>query len=310
MRSAKRRARDERPLGREQACDRMDPRYLECLGRREQREDPGQPPPEHRLAGAGRTGQEEVVTTCRGELEGSPGPFLPADVGEIGWLRLERLVGLLDRGRLQLAPQIGDRLAEMSDRHRLHTRKLGFGRRLGRTEDQVEAEAARTLGNGECTAHRPNASVQSELANRGMLRKALRRHLSRGRQHRQGDREVEARSFLAQARRSEVDRDPTVEWPLQRARRDSAPNPMFRLLAGTVGQADDREPRHAALEVRLDLHPPRLETDESVGDGAREHAFDATPEAVTEELRLRQGCVAIRIDSKYSPERRPVRLLT
>ncbi len=46
---------------------------------------------------------------------------------------------------------------------------------------------------------------------------------------------------------------------------------MLRLLAGAVGEPDDREARHPRLEVRLDLDLPRLEADERVSDRASEH---------------------------------------
>ena len=51
----------------------------------------------------------------------------------------------------------------------------------------------------------------------------------------------------------------------------------FASGAGAVGEADDREAGDAGVDVRLDLDPARLEPDERVGDGAREHATDATP---------------------------------
>jgi hypothetical protein len=47
---------------------------------------------------------------------------------------------------------------------------------------------------------------------------------------------------------------------------------VLRLLAGAVGEADDREPRDARLEVGLDLDASRLEADERVGDRTSEHA--------------------------------------
>ena len=50
MRGAKRRASDERTLRRDEPGDRMDAGHLERLGGFEQREDPGQPSREHRLA--------------------------------------------------------------------------------------------------------------------------------------------------------------------------------------------------------------------------------------------------------------------
>ena len=47
---------------------------------------------------------------------------------------------------------------------------------------------------------------------------------------------------------------------------------MLRLLAGPVGEADDRERRQTALQVRLDLHAARIDADECVGDGSGEHS--------------------------------------
>jgi len=55
-----------------------------------------------------------------------------------------------------------------------------------------------------------------------------------------------------------------------------ASSTVLRLLAGAVGEPDDREAGHAALEVRLHLDAARLQPDQSVGDGAREHTDDAT----------------------------------
>ena len=54
---------------------------------------------------------------------------------------------------------------------------------------------------------------------------------------------------------------------------------MLRLLARAVDEADDRESRNPRLEVRLDLDLARLEPDESVSDGAREHASTVGTEA-------------------------------
>ena len=52
---------------------------------------------------------------------------------------------------------------------------------------------------------------------------------------------------------------------------------VLRLLAGAVGEPDDRERRQIGRdEVRLDLDPPRLEADDGGGEGACEHASDAT----------------------------------
>ena len=58
---------------------------------------------------------------------------------------------------------------------------------------------------------------------------------------------------------------------------DAAVDAMLRLLTGAVGEADDRERGQiGADEVRLHLHPARLEADDGSGEGAGEHTIDAT----------------------------------
>jgi hypothetical protein len=105
-----------------------------------------------------------------------------------------------------------------------------------------------------------------------VLGKALGRHLPRGREDGQRDRQVEAGPFLPQPGRSEVHRD-APKRPLELRARDSAPHAFLRLLARLVGQADDGESRDAALQVRFHLHGPGLEADEGMGEGARKHAL-------------------------------------
>jgi hypothetical protein len=72
--------------------------------------------------------------------------------------------------------------------------------------------------------------------------------------------------------RSEVHRD-APERPLELGTRDPAPHALFRLLARLVRQADDGESRDAPLQVRLHFHGPGFETDEGMGEGAREHTL-------------------------------------
>ena len=83
VRSAKRRlAEQARPIP-EQARDRVDPRDLERLLPGERRQDRRQSSREHRLPGARRPLEQEVVGPGRGDLERAPAALLPADVGEI-----------------------------------------------------------------------------------------------------------------------------------------------------------------------------------------------------------------------------------
>ena len=219
----------------------------------------------------------------RRQLERSARPLLTADVREVRRLGLGDLVGRLGRRRPQLAAQVRDRLAQVPDRNRLDPAELSLAGRLGRAEDPLQTRAAGALGDRECAADGPDAPVERELTDGCVLGEALGWHLQRGRQHRERDREVEPGALLAQTRGREVDRDP-LQRPLELRRADAAPNPVLRLGAGAVGEPDDREAGQAAVDVSLDLDPPRLEADEGVGDGAREHSCDATGDT-------RHGCV-------------------
>ena len=59
---------------------------------------------------------------------------------------------------------------------------------------------------------------------------------------------------------------------------DAAPHAMLRLLAGAVGEADDRERGLLTrAQVCLDLDPARLEADERERDRATEHASTVRP---------------------------------
>ena len=272
--------RDQWALRRKHAGDRVDPHHLERLPRLERGQDRRQAPAEHRLPGSGWPGKQQVVAAGRRELERAPRPLLPADVGQVWMVGLGRLVGRLCRRRPQLAAEVRDCLGEMAHGDRLDAAELRLAGRLGRAENPLEAGAARTFGDGERAAHRPDAAVESELADGRMLGEPLDRNLPRRSQHRQRDREVEAGAFLAQPGRREVDRDP-LQRPLELRRPDAAANAVLRLRAGAVGETDDREAGEATVDVRLDLDTPRLEADESVGDGAREHTTHGTAAGVT-----------------------------
>lgn len=74
---------------------------------------------------------------------------------------------------------------------------------------------------------------------------------------------------------------------------DPGPDAVLRLLADAIGQPDDREGRHASLEVRLDLDPPRLQADEAVRNRTREQVVKLDNTAATPPCRLRTDIVTI-----------------
>ena len=281
MRRAERAVCDQGPLGRKDAGNRMDAHHLECFARLERRQDRRQAPAEHRLPGSGWSRKKQVVAARGRELERTSRALLAAYVREIGLIGLRLLVRRVGRWRPQLATEVGDRLREVAHRHCLDSAQLRLARRLGSAQNPLEPRAPRPFRDGERTAHGPDASVEGQLAHCRMLREPLDRKLPRRRQHRQCDREVEAGSFLPQTRGSEVDGDP-FQRPLQLRGADAAADAVLGLGAGPIGQPDDGEPRKAAVDVRLHLDAPRLDADEGVGDGAREHSGEATPASASE----------------------------
>ncbi len=174
------------------------------------------------------------------------------------------------RRRLTLAAQVGDRLGQVAQRHGVDPGELGLGRRLGRAEQSREPGPAGALGRREHAADRTHTPVERELTERRMAGERSGGDLPRRRQDRERDRQVEAGALLAQARRREVDGD-APDGPLELGRGDADADALLRLLAGPVGQADDREAGNAELEMRLDLDATRLEADERVRDRPREH---------------------------------------
>jgi hypothetical protein len=130
--------------------------------------------------------------------------------------------------------------------------------------------AARALRDGEHAACRAEAAVERELARHSVLGERLPRHLPRRGEDGERDRQVESRTLLAQRGGREVDRDLALRPP-ERGGRDAASHAVLRLLARAVGEADDREAGHAAVQVGLDLHPPRVQPDDRVRDDARHH---------------------------------------
>ncbi len=260
VRRAEGRPRDQRPLGRQEPGDRVDAGHLELVARLQRRQDRREAAAEHRLPGSRRACQQQVVTSGRRELERAARPFLAAHVRQVGRIRLDPLRRRVDRRRPELAAEVRDRLGEVPDRDGLDAAELGLGRGLGCAEDPIEPGQPGALGDREGAANRPDAPVERELADRGVLREPFGRHLAGGCEQREPDREVEAGALLPQARRREVDRDPP-QRPLELGGGDAAADAMLRLRAGTVGEArrwrrtarrsaDAPRPRHASPRAR------------------------------------------------------------
>ena len=112
--------------------------------------------------------------------------------------------------------------------------------------------------------------MERQLADGGVLGKPFARDLPGGGENRERDRKVEARALLAQAGRRQIDGDP-ADRPIELCRDDSAADTLLRLLAGAVGEPDDRERGHGALEVGFHLDATGFEPDERMRDRPRQH---------------------------------------
>ena len=212
------------------------------------------------------------MLACSRDLQGAATTLLAADVCEVGAGGEGN--GVFRGCRRQdvgVAAQIRDRLREVAHRERLDPgeRRLGCGRR--RAQDPREPGPRRSFGGGDRADHGSHAAVERKLADAGVLQEALGRYLPRRGEERERDGQVEASTLLAERRRREVDGDPRLLRPLEQRRRDAAADAMLGLLAGAVGETDDRECRYPARQVHLDLDTPGVEADQREGDGAPDH---------------------------------------
>jgi hypothetical protein len=312
VRRAKGRDRDERMLDAEDARDRVDPCHLERRGLVELGQEPGKPARQHRLPSARRAAQEQVVTPGRRDLERASSAFLAVDVSEIRYGRRGCAVSGWDRLGLQLASKVGDRFGQVPHGHRLDPGERGLRCRLGSADDSRQTRPLRALGDRKDARDRADTSVEGELAVDSVPLELGARDLAGRGEHCERDRQVEARTLLAQRGRREVDRDPAFR-PLALRRADTAADALLRLLARAVGETDDRECGQRALEMGLDLDATSFKADESMCDCAREHAatLGSRPRGfVSDVCQLRADLRAISTSSKYSPARRPVRRFT
>ncbi len=148
-----------------------------------------------------------------------------------------------------------------------HERRL---RRVGRRQHQTDVPApARALGDREHACDRAHAGIQAQFADGGHGRAAARQ-LAGGLQDRQCHRQVVDGTDLAQAGRSEVDRD-APRRELEAGVDDGRPHTLPALLHGRIRQADDRERRRAGHDVGLDDDPVPIQPDEREAVDTAEH---------------------------------------
>ena len=196
------------------------------------------------------------MTAGRRDLERAARAPLPAHVREVGRRELDGRGRLLGRRRRPLAAEVGHGLGEMTNRHGLDAREGDLGARFGGTDEALDAGASGAFGSRKCARDGPEPTVERELSDRSVALEAVGRDLARGRKDSKRDRQVEVRALLAEIGRREVDGDP-APGPLELGGGNAAADAVLRLLAGAIGEPDDRERWHAVLQVRLHLDPTR-----------------------------------------------------
>ena len=201
VRRAERRRRDQRPLGRQHAGDRVDPHHLERLARLERRQDRRQPP---RRASSCPCRAGRRAAGC-----GRPPPRARARAARAPGRGRRRGRAASGSGSLVAAARPAAAAARRAGT-RPPRRGAGPGSpRPRRAPPRTPTRARRGSARARCAALLRRRRTRRAPAGRGRrararrrrrARRAARRDLPRRREHRQRDREVEARALLAQRR--------------------------------------------------------------------------------------------------------------
>ena len=116
-----------------------------------------------------------------------------------------------DAGAISLlAAEVADRLRDVTHADGVDPGERRLARRVGRAQQPREPRARRTLRGGDRPADATYPPVEPELADARVLFEAGRWDQPGGCEHGERDRNVEARSLLAQCCRREVHRDHLV----------------------------------------------------------------------------------------------------
>ncbi len=192
----------------------------------------GQPLGEHGLARPRRTLEQDVVGPGGGDLDRALGELLAGDVGEIR--PRAGLVGSTRRRVGRRRPAVGEPAHEFAEIVRHPHVDAGHEsglRAIGRRDhDAPDPLLARDRDRGQHTAHRAQPAVEAELGQPHHVRDGRRRHRLAGGEHRDRDRQVEARPDLAHVGGQQRDGQPPVR-PLGPAVEQRRPDPVAGLDA-------------------------------------------------------------------------------
>ena len=271
----------EGPMGDEPAPfgqlpgDGVDLGRLYGLFTAERRQDAGQTPGQHGLAGAGCADQKHVVPACGGNDHGPAGEGLAHDVCKVRGIvpALGGVEGDGHRGgnggeaaqRVHHLPRGAGRV----DLHRVAARLGCFGGVLGGDVQGPDAVGGSGQRHGQHTGHRAERTVQRQFAEEGgILRRGFQ--LAGGGQHRQQQGQVVDWPGLADIGRGQVDRDVPVR-PLEAQILDGGTDAVAALADGGIRQAHQRKCGQPAGGVGFDGHSKAGQAIQAVTSQNRVH---------------------------------------
>ena len=263
----------------------VDARDLDRLRARQRGQDRGQAPREHRLADAGRPGEQQVVGPRRSDGQRLDDVRVSAHVREIEVALRKREDGLvaIGRGRALAATQdLGHLRQAAGPQHVEPFDQAGLKHPLQRDDEPRQPRSRGALRHRQRAAAGTDLSPEAELAEDGVALERVGRDVTAGGEDRARDGEVEARAGLAQRRRRQVDGQ-TLEGELEAGVEDRRAHALACLPHRAVAQADDGEGRQSGAHVDLHGDAPRLETIDGEGGDASEHGRHARPRGVTVE---------------------------
>lgn len=265
-----------------QPGDAVDSRDLERFGPAHLRQYRRQPAREHGLACPGRSLEQQVVPSGRGDLEREDTGRLAPHIGQI-WSRGRRNHRRREgRERCGRSPfddlhRLGQ-CAYACDLDALDERRLASA--LARNDQSTNPRRTGALSDGERSGRIAEGPGQRQLAEDDIGLDRLGRDLTAGREHSKRERGVEAGANLAQERGSQVGRDPRLgesEVGVLDRRVHSLP----RLPHCRIPQADDRERGQTGANVDLDPDLAGIHTVDREGAYACEHRRKAINRAFT-----------------------------
>jgi len=251
MRAAEGPCADERIVRGQQAHHGVDHRDLERFLPRHVGQNGGQALGEHALAGARRPDEQDVVPACGRDLERAPGILLSLHVAEIWqrqFLRFRLPFGRGSKGRLP-AEMRGQLLNAAHAVDRQPVRQRGLGGIFRRNIQLPDAKFPRGHRHGQHAAHRPELSLEADLAQERALPLRLT-HRPGGNKNTQQNWQIIERTGLFLPSRRQIDRDP-AHGELESAVFGGRPDALARLLDSRVRQADHVEARQTVCDKAL-----------------------------------------------------------